>query len=45
MGAVTILVVDDEARLRELLRGHLEQAGFDVLLAADGVAALAAARA
>lgn len=36
----TVLVVDDEARLRELLRGYLEQAGFGVLLAADGVTAL-----
>lgn len=41
----TILVVDDEERLRELLRGYLAQAGFGVLLAADGVQALDVARA
>jgi DNA-binding response OmpR family regulator len=43
--AATILVVDDEERLRELLRGYLVQAGFAVLLAADGVQALELARA
>ncbi len=31
-----ILVVDDDDRLRELLRRYLVQEGFDVLLAADG---------
>jgi DNA-binding response OmpR family regulator len=36
----TILVVDDEERLRILLRGYLAQEGFRVLLAADGIAAL-----
>jgi two-component system alkaline phosphatase synthesis response regulator PhoP len=41
----TILVVDDEERLRELLRGYLAQAGFTVLLAADGYQALELARA
>jgi DNA-binding response OmpR family regulator len=43
--ATTILVVDDEERLRELLRGYLAQAGFTVLLAADGSQALDLARA
>jgi DNA-binding response OmpR family regulator len=41
----TILVVDDEERLRELLRGYLAQAGFKVLQAADGPQALALVRA
>lgn len=40
----TILVVDDEERLRELLRGYLAQAGFHVLLAADRPQALELAR-
>lgn len=35
-----ILVVDDDARIRELLRLYLEQAGFDVTEAENGVAAL-----
>jgi two-component system, OmpR family, alkaline phosphatase synthesis response regulator PhoP len=43
--ATTVLVVDDEERLRELLRGYLTQAGFNVLLAADGPQALELARA
>jgi two-component system alkaline phosphatase synthesis response regulator PhoP len=43
--ATTVLVVDDEERLRELLRGYLAQAGFTVLLAADGRQALELARA
>jgi two-component system, OmpR family, alkaline phosphatase synthesis response regulator PhoP len=40
----TVLVVDDEERLRELLRSYLAQAGFRVLLAADGPQALELAR-
>jgi DNA-binding response OmpR family regulator len=36
----TLLVVDDEAPTREILRGLLEDDGFDVLLAADGRDAL-----
>jgi two-component system alkaline phosphatase synthesis response regulator PhoP len=43
--AATVLVVDDEERLRELLRGYLAQAGFTVLLAADGSQALELAHA
>jgi two-component system, OmpR family, alkaline phosphatase synthesis response regulator PhoP len=39
----TILVVDDEPKILELLRDYLENAGFAVQLARDGKAALAAA--
>ena len=42
--SITILVVDDEQRLRDLVRGYLEREGFTVLTAADGVAALDLAR-
>jgi DNA-binding response OmpR family regulator len=38
---VTILVVDDEPRLREGIRLTLEAAGYQVLTAADGIEALA----
>jgi DNA-binding response OmpR family regulator len=41
---ITVLVVDDEQRLRDLLRGYLEREGFSVLAAADGQAALGLAR-
>jgi two-component system alkaline phosphatase synthesis response regulator PhoP len=41
----TILVVDDEARITQLARDYLEHAGYRVLIAADGPAAVAAARA
>lgn len=40
----TILVVDDEPRIVELARDYLEHAGFSVIVATDGPAALAAAR-
>ena len=40
----TILVVDDEPRIVELARDYLEHAGFAVLTASDGPAALALAR-
>lgn len=33
-----ILVVDDDARIRDLLRRYLDQQGFEVLLAEDGKA-------
>ena len=41
---ITILVVDDEQRLRDLLRGYLEHEGFAVRTAADGRTALDLAR-
>jgi len=41
----TILVVEDEAAIARLLRDYLEQAGFAVLVAGDGDAALHSARA
>ncbi len=37
----TILVVDDEPQIVKVLRGYLEQAGFRVITAGDGPAALA----
>ena len=39
-----ILVVDDEPKITRLARDYLEQSGFGVATAADGPAALAAAR-
>jgi nitrogen-specific signal transduction histidine kinase/CheY-like chemotaxis protein len=36
----TVLVVEDDAQLRELLRSHLSAVGYRTLSAADGVAAL-----
>ena len=41
----TILVVDDEAKIVQIARDYLERAGFTVVSAADGPAALAAVRA
>ncbi|MFN8499147.1 MAG: response regulator transcription factor [Anaerolineae bacterium] len=41
---LTVLVVDDEEHLRELVRGYLAREDFDVVTAADGLAALALAR-
>lgn len=35
-----VLVVEDSATICELLQLHLETAGYDVLLATDGIAAL-----
>jgi DNA-binding response OmpR family regulator len=40
-----VLVVDDEAPIRTLVRGYLEIEGFEVLEAEDGPAAVAATRA
>jgi two-component system, OmpR family, alkaline phosphatase synthesis response regulator PhoP len=40
----TVLVVDDEPRIVELARDYLEHAGFRVITASDGRAALDAAR-
>ncbi len=39
-GLKTILVVDDEATIREVVRSYLERDGFRVIEAADGPAAL-----
>ena len=41
----TILVADDQAENRQLLRRMLEPLGFDVALAGDGREAVAASRA
>ncbi|MBI5932094.1 MAG: response regulator transcription factor [Chloroflexi bacterium] len=41
----TILVVDDEPKITQLVRDYLERAGFAVRVAHDGKAALSAARA
>jgi two-component system KDP operon response regulator KdpE len=35
-----VLVVDDEAQIRKVLRHRLEVAGYEVLLAEDGEQAL-----
>ena len=40
----TILLVDDEPKIRELARDYLEHAGFAVVLAGDGRSALDQAR-
>jgi DNA-binding response OmpR family regulator len=40
----TILVVDDEPRIVQLVRDYLEHGGFTVLVASDGPAALRSAR-
>ncbi len=39
-----ILVVDDELKIARLVRDYLVEAGFDVVTAADGPAAIASAR-
>lgn len=39
-----VLIVDDEPRIVDLARDYLEHAGFEVVTAADGEAALATAR-
>ncbi|HET7847205.1 MAG TPA: response regulator transcription factor, partial [Acidimicrobiia bacterium] len=39
-----ILVVDDELKIARLVRDYLTEAGFDVVLAGNGPAALASAR-
>ncbi|HEU4354785.1 MAG TPA: response regulator transcription factor [Actinomycetota bacterium] len=40
MGSATILVVDDERKLRDLVRSYLEAEGYAVLLAETGIGAL-----
>jgi DNA-binding response OmpR family regulator len=42
--ARTILVVDDEARIVDVVRSYLERAGYRVACAFDGKAALDAFR-
>lgn len=38
--AYTILIADDEAEIRDILHLYLEQAGFHVVEAADGLETL-----
>lgn len=45
IGVKTVLIVEDELKITRLVRDYLEQAGFAVIEAADGQAAIAAARA
>src|SRR5213592_175669 len=44
VAVATILVVDDEPRIVQLVRDYLEHSGFTVLTASDGQAALRTAR-
>ena len=44
-GVKTVLIVEDELKITRLVRDYLEQAGFAVVEAADGQAAITAARA
>ena len=44
VNVATILVVDDEPRIVQLVRDYLEHGGFTVLTAADGPSALRSAR-
>src|SRR5260370_8277127 len=44
VAVATILVVDDEPRIVQLVRDYLEHGGFTVLTAADGPSALRTAR-
>ncbi|HEY0830068.1 MAG TPA: response regulator transcription factor [Candidatus Dormibacteraeota bacterium] len=44
VAVATILVVDDEPRIIQLVRDYLEHGGFTVLVASDGAAALRTAR-
>ena len=40
----SVLIVDDDATVRELMQRHLERSGFRVVTAADGIEALRRAR-
>ncbi len=40
----TILVVDDELKITRLVRDYMQQAGFNVIEAGDGIAGVSAAR-
>jgi DNA-binding response OmpR family regulator len=42
MGTATVLVVDDERKIRDLVRSYLEHAGYSVLVAESGARALEA---
>ena len=42
--AATVLVVEDEVKIRELLRSYLEAAGFEVLSTGSGAEAIGLAR-
>jgi DNA-binding response OmpR family regulator len=44
-GTATVLVIEDDPTIREVLSYHLARAGHEVVTAADGVAALQALRA
>ena len=44
VAVATILVVDDEPRIVQLVRDYLEHGGFTVLVASDGAGALRSAR-
>ena len=44
VNVATILVVDDEPRIVQLVRDYLEHGGFTVLTASDGPSALRTAR-
>ena len=40
MSNITVLVVDDEARMRKLIKDFLSQKGYSILEAGDGEEAL-----
>lgn len=40
----TILVIEDDGQIRRVVEGYLQQAGYQVLTAADGIAGLALAQ-
>jgi DNA-binding response OmpR family regulator len=44
VAVATILLVDDEPRIVQLVRDYLEHGGFTVLVASDGPSALRTAR-
>jgi two-component system alkaline phosphatase synthesis response regulator PhoP len=42
--STTILIIEDDAQIRRVIEGYLQQAGYHVLTAADGIAGLALAQ-
>lgn len=42
--STTILIIEDDAQIRRVTEGYLQQAGYHVLTAADGIAGLALAQ-